>query len=109
MRATVFAYTRVEPVPGQPNAHTCTYSGEYIYGTKQLPMFCGGMCDTYVPRAGTMLTYSDLKGGLQQKMSGQMEKAMISRESYASNHSWINQAPECLGCILRYCGVIAGG
>jgi hypothetical protein len=50
MRATVFAYTRVEPVPGKPHTHTCT-----------------------------TLTYSDLKGGLQQKMAGQMEKAMISR------------------------------
>jgi hypothetical protein len=49
-RATVFRYTRVEHVPGNPDAHTCTN-----------------------------LTYTDLKGGLQQKMAGQMEKAMVSR------------------------------
>ena len=49
-RATVFRYTRIESVPGNPDAHICT-----------------------------MLTYTDLKGGLQQKMAGQMEKAMISR------------------------------
>lgn len=49
-RATVFRYTRIEGVPGNPDAHTCT-----------------------------SLTYTDLKGGLQQKMAGQMEKAMVSR------------------------------
>jgi hypothetical protein len=49
-RATVFRYTRVERVSGNPDAHTCTN-----------------------------LTYTDLKGGLQQKMAGQMEKAMVSR------------------------------
>ena len=49
-RATVFAYTRVEPLAGKPHAHICT-----------------------------TLTYTDLKGGLQQKMAGQMEKAMVRR------------------------------
>ena len=50
MRATVCAYTRIETAPGNPDAHICT-----------------------------TLTYTDLKGGLQQKMSGQMESKMISR------------------------------
>jgi hypothetical protein len=50
MRATVCAYTRIETAPDNPDAHICT-----------------------------TLTYTDLKGGLQQKMAGRMESTMISR------------------------------